>query len=188
MPMRNETRDFDATDPLEKAISAAIADEGLVVWSVDHKPGAQRQRHLVAVVAGPDGPDLVCARAWRGTLGEVFSRIDLRAPVEAACRRWLPAARGSGLGLSELVPHLPDDIALAQAAGDSTRVLWKSSNGETSVYLVRMSPPGQEKELAAATSEKHDGKWSAKLHFSLSLTSFNEWAAAEFGPALPEPR
>ena len=127
-------REFDLTDDLDRVVSEHLADEGLVLFS--HVSNGGSQAHFVAVLAGEDGPEIACAAAWRPRPGETMVRERLRIAVESACRKHLPASAGEALAA-----HLPDDVALRNAAGSGVRALLRDSDGSQTFYLVRV--PGR---------------------------------------------
>lgn len=178
-----EAREFDLSDRIEGAIYDLVADEGLVLWSRRSGGFDGTQTHLLAVVAGEDGPQIVFASGWMTSSGPQV-RERLRLPVETACRRHLPASLGESL-----VAHLPDDAAVVNASGGGARPLSRDSDGRMTVYLLRLPMAGGGKELAITTSERlEDGSWLASLQWSYPSETFQEWAEVEIGGPIPTPR
>lgn len=187
--MFENAREFDAADPLEKAILDSAEAEGLVIWSRNADWGDVTERQLVAVVAGPQGPELFCARAWPAALNSgVIVRLDLRCKVEDACRPFLSKSADALPRIGDLHSRDSYDVAVAHIVGAQAGCLWRSADTKSAVFLLRTRAEDGRKNLAVATAESTRAtggtKANAELHLTVPVDEFAAWVQATFGARL----
>ena len=186
MDLTEAAREFDHGHEGERAILAELDSEGMVLFSRDIEWGNITERQLVAVVAGADGPDLVCASAWPASFGGgMLARIDVRCPVEAACRRFLS---GDGEPRARKLGHT--DSGVAAAFDPRTTSIWSSSTASgkiQSIYLLRV-PTGSGPSLVVATDVVDRGSSTVRKEGAVLAAKLLEWAGETFGPVAAAPR
>lgn len=187
MDLLSQAREIDYANLAERAIFRdGLEAEGLVLFDRDIRWGGKTERQVVAVVAGKDGPELVCARAFPPTLGEgMITRIDLACPVKAACKRFLSAE--SLPSAQRLTPHT--DAGIVGSYPEEVTYLWRQGiSGETlqTIYLLRV-PSEDGHDLIVASDTVEGGKSIVEEHGRVSAKALLEWANATFEASAPAP-
>lgn len=186
MDLLSQAREIDYGNPAEKAIfETDLQAEGLVLVAHDIEWGGKVERQIVGVVAGRDGPELVCARAFPSTSGDMITRVDLSYPVSDACKRFL-SSETSPRALS-LTPHT--DKGIVEAYPGRVTYLWRQGiAGESlhTIYLLRLPSAGGH-DLVVASDTVKDGESTVVEHGRVSTTALLEWANETFGVSAPAP-
>ena len=185
MDLLSQAREIDYAHPAERAIFRdALEAEGLVLFSRDIGWGGKTERQIVAVVAGKDGPELVCARAFPPTLGEgMITRIDLACPVKAACKRFLSS--DGEPSAQRLTPHT--DAGIVGSYPEEVTYLWRQGIAGASlqtIYLLRLPSSGGH-DLIVASDTVEGGKSTVVEHGRVSTSALLEWASETFEVAGP---
>lgn len=180
--------DFEHDHPLESAILKEIDSEGLVLSRVDRtagsSPGETADRHLVAVVAGEEGPRLVMANAWCPHGSEVHVRIRLDVPVADACRRFLPS---TGEVAAKAMHHAGDEAAVAAFLGGDVRCLASDGNQYSTHYVLRVDPrDGSGKSIVVAHADRTGSEYAVGTSVRTSFDELLAWADEQFGPSAPK--
>lgn len=185
MDLLTQAREIDYAHPAERGIFRDdLEAEGLVLFARDIRWGDKDERQVVAVVAGKDGPELVCARAFPPPLGDgMITRIDLACSLKSACKRFLSGE--SFPWAHRLTPHT--DAGIVATYPDEVTYLWRQGiAGEKlqTIYLLRLPSSGGH-DLIVASDTVEGGKSTVVEHGRMSTSALLEWADQTFEIAAP---
>lgn len=162
-------RELDVADRYEQDIIRQFG-EGVVVWRQDF-PSALSDASIVAVVAGEDGPDMVCVEAHTGAQGSVYTKVSA-FPVDALeakipLREWF---------YHRLEPENGNDAELVMnAAGGFLHGIWTTGSTGHHTYLGRVQRPGEStKRLIAATLARNGSDREVSIGLDVEITPFIE--------------
>lgn len=157
-------RELDPTDAYELAIIRERG-HGLVVWRADHSAAQMNDASIIVVVAGEEGPDLVCYQAWvSSTNGEVYLRSE-GFPVEALEAK-IPLMQWH---YHRIEGSRDDDIVTA-TVGTYIQGLWKSGSSTYHTYLGLVRRDG-ERHLVVATLDRTGAEPTATVDLDIAVES-----------------
>lgn len=179
------TRDFDMSDPYDKALSYEVnSPDALVLATSEYASSANssKQRAYLLVVPQGDDPILAGARVWTGYQDKPYVEIKELGPVSVMTRRRLPGElqdpieidRDSGLSLAEAV------------GGGQPYSLWYSGLGGDAVCLVRSLTTGAEDPVTISFVAQwmEEGRFVTEVIASASATELRDKVEYEFSVAM----
>lgn len=182
--------EFDLSNEIEATIvDFSLKSEGVVLWRGDFEISRGIERHIVGVVAGPDGPEIFQAhgRQFDGEDVNTNSNPTLKAPLSKALRQFIhndPIGE-SGMRVNDVEKR--SDPELVDILDGSAKHIGRYASSDFGVYTLRITKDQLgEKEIAIAVRQRdQNGNSQTEIVFRAGFEDIRDWATELFEEPVP---